>query len=121
MYPDIDERVSGGNTDVCAVYHFGKKRLTAAATAAAYGLMALLCGGTLVTFLVAERIPPQAVFGLLSLNPFVAAVQVSCDSLLDAPIYSGLWRWNVGVLCGLIVLFVLVSVIRFRRVYAPDR
>jgi len=92
---------------------------TAAADAAAYGLLFALVIATLLPWLQPEKFAEAFRFKLLGLNPFVSAVQVvNPDPLSLTPV---LWRSHLIVSICLSVLFMIVASWRVHYILKPEK
>jgi len=103
---------------ICCSCYF---KSTAAATGAAYGIAGLLCVGTLLGVLAGQRLSLAAKFWCLVWNPFAAAIQVMCDTYLQYPGFSVLWRYHVVALSGLTILMLVAALVRFHILYGREK
>ena len=93
-------------------------RHTAAAAAAAYGLLFFLVIATLLPWLQPEKFAEAFRLKLLSLNPFVSAVQVvNPDPMSLMPL---LWRNHLVIAVGLSIVFLIISYARVWRILLPE-
>lgn len=93
---------------------------TAAATGTAYGIAGVLCVGTLLSVAAGDRLSYTTKFWFLVWNPFAAAIQVMCDTLLQYPGFSRLWQIHLGVFAGLTIVLLIAALIRFHKLYGRD-
>jgi hypothetical protein len=102
---------------ICCSCYF---KSTAAATGAAYGIAGVLCVVTLLSILAGERLSNTAKFWCLVWNPFAAAIQVMCDSLLQYPGFSALWKTHMFLMGGLTVVMLFLALVRFHFLYGRE-
>jgi hypothetical protein len=94
-------------------------RRTAAAAALAYGILFVVVLSTLLPYLQPEKFAERIRYPLLSLNPFVAAVQVvNFDPLSQTPL---LWRHHLTFSLALSALFVVVAYVCVWRLLKPEQ
>jgi ABC-type transport system involved in multi-copper enzyme maturation permease subunit len=93
---------------------------TAAATGAAYGIAGVLCVGTLLSVAAGDRLSYHAKFWVLVWNPFAAAIQVMCDTLLQYPGFSQLWRAHLLAFAALALVTLSAGLLRFHRLYGRE-
>jgi ABC-type transport system involved in multi-copper enzyme maturation permease subunit len=93
---------------------------TPVATAVSYGVAAFLCVGTLGVLLPGERLSASVKASVLTLNPLVAALQVTSDTwFADQPLILGqpLWQVSFAALGLLSVALLAVTVVRVRSLF----
>ncbi|MBN2451027.1 MAG: ABC transporter permease [Lentisphaeria bacterium] len=94
---------------------------TGAATAVSYGFAAAMSIGTLGVLLFGSRIAPPLKAAVLALNPVVAALQISSDTLFaELPKIGGhpLWLNNVVFLAVLCALLAGLTSLRVKLLFA---
>jgi hypothetical protein len=90
------------------------------ATAVSYGVAAFRCVGTLGVLLPGERLSASVKASVLTLNPLVAALQVTSDTwFADQPLILGqpLWQVSFAALGLLSVALLAVTVVRVRSLF----
>lgn len=91
-------------------------RTTARAAAWAYGVMALICVGTLLGLVLQERLSAAAAQAILAFNPIVTAVGAVAESRF---IQFGVWQRNVAALGITSVVLMVLTIYRLHRTTGP--
>lgn len=93
---------------------------TGAATAWSYGFALSVCAGSLAVFLFGARVSPQLQTLILTLNPFIAALEITSDKMFSGmPSLFGhrLWQNHLIAYSSLALLLMLVSAWRVRQLF----
>jgi len=91
---------------------------TSSAAGIAYGLLAVLCVGTLFPFMAATTLSATLRDQVLALNPFVSAIQrLTTEFFAES---RELWKPHVTITLTLSVCLLVVSWLRMRRALLPE-